>query len=165
VQHAQQVLCCQLHIDVSFVPNGVYYFHLHKGRLSSPHPTPTVEKYETGVRMRDRRHYAPFRLARPYTTCDTTAMRWRYDTCYTTRVSHCFSASSGEDDMFVIRWMRTLKMASKLITVLYRKLITDGALPVLTTTSSRRFLSKGKTYGLENKLILSKTGVSLLGRL
>jgi hypothetical protein len=103
---------------ISFVPNGVYYFHLHKGRFIG---SPTVEKYDTGVRRRDRPagHYAPFRLAWPYTTCDTTAMRWRYDRSVTTRASHCFSVSSDEDDTFVILWMRTLKkMPSKLITVL-----------------------------------------------
>jgi hypothetical protein len=36
------------------------------------------------------------------------------------------------------------------------KKLTGDALPVLTTASSRRFLSKGKTYGLENKFLLSK---------
>ena len=129
------LLCCQFHIDISFVPNGVYYFHLHKGRFIA---SPTVEKHDTGVRRRDRRHYAPFRLAWPYTTCDTAAMQGRYDRSDMTRASRCFSVSSDEDDTFVIRWMRTLKkMASKLITVLYKKLITGNALPVLTTTSTR----------------------------
>jgi len=40
-----------------------------------------------------------------------------------------------------------------------------SASPVLKTTSSRHLLSKGKMYGLEKKFLLSKTGVSLLGRL
>jgi hypothetical protein len=89
------LLCCQFHIDVSFVPNWVYYFHLHKGKFIA---SPTFEKYDTGVRRRDRRHYAPFRLAWPYTTCDTTAMRWRYHRSDMTRASHCF--------MFFIRRRR-----------------------------------------------------------
>ena len=136
MQHAQYFcVVSSISIFLSF-PMGYITSTYTRVDLSRPHPS----KNTTRVRRRDRRHYAPFRLAWPYTTCDTAAMQGRYDRSDMTRASRCFSVSSDEDDTFVIRWMRTLKkMASKLITVLYKTLIPGDALPVLTTMSSTRF--------------------------
>ena len=57
-------------------PMGVYYFHLYKGRFIV---SPTVEKYDTGVRRRNRRHYANFStgMVLHYLRYDCNAMKIR----------------------------------------------------------------------------------------